>query len=99
MYRRYIKYAISINILLILCECTGCSSIQEIEISKTCIERPKLQLKPNPIILEPVTYTLTNKGYAIDSTNFSKQMRNELKTLKLLREQAFIIDSYQKYYE
>lgn len=101
MRRKYFKNAI-IGIMLGVV-CTGCSSVSHLEISESPVVRPALLLVPTPIALEPVIVTVRSIDgvlfYTMDSENFLRETRNDLKILQLMDEQRRIIEAYKEYYE
>lgn len=79
--------------------CVGCGLVRPIEIKKTEVQKPPLNLLVQPIELKNVEYSMQNGYYVLDETNFQNFSENQLKILYKLREYQLILNSYKNYYE
>ena len=83
--------------------CTGCNTVTKLEVIDKPVPKPALNLAVTPITLEAVQISVMNIDgnfvYVLDSENFLKDTRNDLKVLNLLREQNAVIEAYKEYYE
>ena len=105
MHRKYfaITGAITGVGILFAILCTGCNTVTKLEVIDNPVPKPALNLAVTPITLEVVQISVMNIDgnfvYVLDSENFLKDTRNDLKVLNLLREQNAVIEAYKEYYE